>query len=265
MPPIHGRQHLGNGVDAKIKFQKWWRKQHWYHCWTRRRPPSSPNLPRILVLLVHPVVTWQRQQLIGLSLKGLSVLTNLLSSSIPNQLLPYFKIAPLPSVIDSWLCYMLAKMLVNKARRVRPKMRTLAAGADGYNYLTASSSRMTHTFSPYPNHDNVQSFYQPSPKPSVKPASLHQLSLPCLKEQSDPPLTTYLRAFLRGQQPDPCLDDDEKLSILPSQQYRGKRNLNKNVRLPEAERSWAERRLILGIKFPQETMSSFSLELYHLL
>ena len=32
-----------------------------------------------------------------------SVLTNLLSSSIPHQIPPDFKITPLPSVIDSWL------------------------------------------------------------------------------------------------------------------------------------------------------------------
>ena len=124
-----------------------------------------------------------------------SVLTNLFSSSIPNQLPPDFNIAPLLSVIDSWLCYLLAKMPVNKARQVRPKMSTLAAGADGSNSSTASSSRMTPTLSPSPNHGNAQSSYQPSPKPSVKPASLHQLSLPWLKEQSKPPLTTWLRPY----------------------------------------------------------------------
>ena len=44
-----------------------------------------------------------------------------------------------------------------------------------------------------PDHGNAQSPYQSSPKPSVKLASLHQLSLPWLKEQSNPPLTTWLR------------------------------------------------------------------------
>ena len=95
--------------------------------------------------------------------------------------------------VDLWLCSLLAKMPVNKARQVRPKMSILAAGANAFNYLTASSSRITPTLSPSPNHGNVQSSYQPSPKPSVKPASLHQLSLPWIKEHSEPPLTTWLR------------------------------------------------------------------------
>ena len=43
-----------------------------------------------------------------------SFLTNLLSSSIPNQLPPDLNIAPLTSVIDSWLFSLLAKMPVNK-------------------------------------------------------------------------------------------------------------------------------------------------------
>ena len=124
-----------------------------------------------------------------------SVLTNLLSSSIPNQLPPDFNISPLPSVIYSWLCSLLAKMPVNKARQVRPKMITLAAGADGSNSSTASSSRMTCTSSPSPNHGNTQSSYQSLPKPSVKPGSLYQLSLHWLKEQSKPPLTTCLRPY----------------------------------------------------------------------
>ena len=111
-----------------------------------------------------------------------SVLTNLLSSIISHQLPPDFNIAPLPSVIDLWLCSLLVKMPVNKARQVRPKMSTLAAGADGYNSSTALSSRMTPTSSPSPNHGNAKPSYQPYPKPSVKPVSLHQLSLPWLKE-----------------------------------------------------------------------------------
>ena len=37
------------------------------------------------------------------------------------------------------------------------------------------------------------------------------------------------------------------------------------TRLPDAESSWAEGRLILGIQFPQLTMSCHSSELYHLL
>ena len=132
-----------------------------------------------------------------------SVLTNLLSSSIPHQLPPYFKIAPLPSVIDSWLCSLLSKMPVNKARKVQPKMSTLADVSNGYNSLTSSSSRMTPTSSSYPNHGNAQSSYQPSLKPSVKPASLHQISLPWLKEQSKPPFTTWLRTsgIVSGQIP----------------------------------------------------------------
>ena len=84
-------------------------------------------------------------------------------------------------------------MPVNKAQQVRPKMSTLAAGTDGSNSLTASSSRMTPNSLTYPNYGNAQSSYQPSPKPSVKPASLHQISLPWLKEQSEPPLNTWLR------------------------------------------------------------------------
>ena len=43
-----------------------------------------------------------------------SVLANFLSSSIPNQLPPDLNIAPLPSVIDSWLFSLLTKMPVNK-------------------------------------------------------------------------------------------------------------------------------------------------------
>ena len=72
-------------------------------------------------------------------------------------------------------------------------MSTLAAGANGSNSSTASSSRTTCTSSPSLNHDNTPSYYQPSPKTSVKPASLHQLSIPWLKEQSEPPLNTWLR------------------------------------------------------------------------
>ena len=134
-----------------------------------------------------------------------SILTNPLSYSIPNQIPPDFKIDPLPLVIDSWLCSLLAKIPVNKARQVRPKMSTLAAGANGSNSVTASSSRMNHTLSPSPNHGNAQSSYQPSPKLSVNPASLHQLSLPWMKEQSKQPLTTWLRPFgmFSGQIPAP--------------------------------------------------------------
>ena len=79
-----------------------------------------------------------------------SVLTNLVSSFIPHQLPPYFNISPLPSVIDSWLCSLLAKMPINKAQQVRPKMSTLTAGTDDSNSLTASSSRMAPTLSPSP-------------------------------------------------------------------------------------------------------------------
>ena len=85
----------------------------------------------------------------------------------------------------------MAKMPVNKERQVRPKMITLSAGADSSNSSTASSSRMTPTSSPSSNRGNAQSSYLPSPKPSVKPDSLHQLSLPWLKEQSKPPLNTW--------------------------------------------------------------------------
>ena len=106
-------------------------------------------------------------------------------------------------MIDSCLCSLLAKISVNKARQVQPKMSTLAAGVDVSNSLTASSSRMTRTSSQSTNHGNAQSYYQPSPNPSINPASLHQLSLPWLKEKSEPPLTRCLRPsnMVRGQIP----------------------------------------------------------------
>ena len=42
------------------------------------------------------------------------------------------------------------------------------------------------------------------------------------------------QALRHGQLPDPCLDDDGKLSILFSQQYRGYRNIKRNVKQQKA-------------------------------
>ena len=122
-----------------------------------------------------------------------TVLTNLLSSSIPHHLPPNFKIAPLLSIIDSWLCSLQVKMLVNKARRVQPKMISIAAGAGGANSSTVSNSKTITTSSRSPNHGSVKSYSMHSPNLSAKPASLLQISLPWLKAHSDQPLTTWIR------------------------------------------------------------------------
>ena len=124
-----------------------------------------------------------------------SVLTNLLSSYIPHQFPLDFKISPLPSVIDSWICSLLANMPVKKAQQVRPNISTLASVADCSNSSTALISRMTPTSLPSLNHGNAQSSYQTSPNPSVKPADLHQLSLPWMREQSEPRFDMWLRPY----------------------------------------------------------------------
>ena len=69
--------------------------------------------------------------------------THLLRSSIPNQLPPNFRISQVPQVINSWLCLLLGKLPVNKARQVKPKMSEIAAGADGSSSSPASNLRTT--------------------------------------------------------------------------------------------------------------------------
>ena len=141
-----------------------------------------------------------------------TVLANLLSSSIPHHLPPNFKIAPLPSVINSWLCSLLVKMPINKARRVQPKMSLITSGAGGANSSTVSNSKMILTSSRSPNHGNIKSYSPHSPKLSTKPDSLMQLSLPWLKTHID----HVAQAFRHGQRLDPRLDNNGRLSILLS-------------------------------------------------
>ena len=122
-----------------------------------------------------------------------SQLLFLLTSHIPSQLPPNFSIVPLPSVIESWACSLLAKMPVRKQRQVRHKMSEIAAGDDGASFSTKSASTTTPISSLSTNPGPEPSSSPLLPKPCAKPATLQAVTLPWLKAQSVPPLTTWHR------------------------------------------------------------------------
>ena len=137
-------------------------------------------------------------------------LSLLLAFHIPSQLPPNFLIAPLPSVIESWACSLLAKMPVKKQRHVKHKMSEIAAGDDGASFSMKSASTTIPSLSPLINPGPEPSSSPHSPKPCARPATLRAVTLPWLKAQSVPPLTTWHRPSgqITGQIHDKMTEDD---------------------------------------------------------
>ena len=109
---------------------------------------------------------------------SIPLLTNLLTSHANPQLPPNFKIAPLPSEIDSWLCSVLGKLPVKTARQVRPKISELAAGIGGQYSSQTLASPTTPSSKPSKSHGAAPSSSQPSPKPCEKLPFLTKMSSP---------------------------------------------------------------------------------------
>ena len=129
-------------------------------------------------------------------------------------------------------------------------MALLSAGEDSSKQGTTSSTQDEHTRSWIrwlPFFDSLDFKYDPYlvtiPEPwqrtillsafaqALREASFSASAFIYLAEGTVRSTIDYVaQAFRHGQRPDPRLDGDGKLSILLSQQYRGYRNLDKNVK-----------------------------------
>ena len=120
-------------------------------------------------------------------------LVKLLTLYVPSQIPPNFRIVPLKSEIVSWLCSLMDKLPVCKARQTRHTKRELGAGKGG----SSSSNKLGSVTNPFSNisanQGAVHSSSPPLYKPCDNPASLHSISLPWLKERSAQPLIMWHR------------------------------------------------------------------------
>ena len=120
-------------------------------------------------------------------------LSHLLSSIVPNQLPDNFRIVPLPAEIVSWVFSLLEKLPVKMQRQVAHKNSALATSPAGKNSLAKLESSTTTSSPPSMSHGTAPSSSLHLHKQCGKPASLQQLTLPWLKQQSEPPSTTWHR------------------------------------------------------------------------
>ena len=107
-----------------------------------------------------------------------SRLTQILTSAVPHQLPPNFRIVPLPSTITSWLSSLLARMPVRTERRVKHKTSELEHGVAGPSSYPKSASTTTTVSPDSPSHGSVPFSYPHSPNPCVKPATPGSLMSP---------------------------------------------------------------------------------------
>ena len=130
-----------------------------------------------------------------------NVLTNLLSSSIPEQLPPQFSLSPLPKELDSWLSSTLAKLPANSRPLPPHKTSELEAGPAGTPSYTKLVSNTTPSSPPSHTHGPTTSSSQPLPKRCARQVSREDPSAPWWNQQSVPPLTTWHRPSGRTTNP----------------------------------------------------------------
>jgi hypothetical protein len=139
VPPRSGGQHLGDRVAEEVKLP-------------RNKGPSAvgggptPHLPT-LGCTVDPLFTMVRGKGQRDERRALlrHPLTELLHSSIPEQVPPIFSICPLPPTRCSWLISLLRSQPLTKVLKKEPTRSTIWLGRDGQCGYSLSSYLTTST------------------------------------------------------------------------------------------------------------------------
>ena len=119
-------------------------------------------------------------------------LTNILRSSVPQQVPSHFEIVPLPNEISSWLISVLEKLPVKAQLQERHTRTKLGRGADGKNGVTPLDSSTINCWT-ISQDTNASYSSELSPWLCIAEDFWDQLMTPWLKAQSEVPSHMWLR------------------------------------------------------------------------
>jgi len=119
-------------------------------------------------------------------------LTSLLTSHVPHQMPPGFKIRRLPKEIDSWLISLLLSQIESKQLPKEPQRSDLAHGVIIKNTSQASVYKMSHSWI-VSQLLNGTGYWDASHKLCAKDVSVPNDFQDLLPRSSSPPWITYLR------------------------------------------------------------------------
>jgi len=122
----------------------------------------------------------------------MATLIQLLTLRFPEQMPQNFEISPIPTVIESFILETLQHLPVQKPRCKTHKTSGIEIGDDGTSFLPQLESLIARSSKPSTS-GNGQFSFPFSRKECERPPSLHELSIPWLREQSTPLSTMWHR------------------------------------------------------------------------